>query len=176
MSGGRWDQSGVPHKGWSFDQMEDTEDATSKCEMCGNEKVRYVHVMSHPTYGTLRVGCVCAEKMQDDYVEPRRRETEFKRRLKARVGSDKRAQEFNQIARNSWWDGQKLKWSGVVRRKRYYLTVFQRPRGWNFRVGRKNKEPDFGQTTYQNYDDAFRAGLKLVATQADPEMAARLKW
>ena len=65
---GRWDRPGVPHKGWSFDQMEDAQDATSTCEMCGNEKVRYVHVMSHPAYGTLRVGCVCAEKMQGEEI------------------------------------------------------------------------------------------------------------
>lgn len=48
--------------------------------------------------------------------------------------------------------------------------------GWNFRVGRKNKEPDFGENAYANYNDAFRAGLKFVATPADPEMAAYLNW
>ena len=42
-------------------------------EMCGNERIRFVHLMQHPDYPhELRVGCVCAEKMSDDYVNPRK--------------------------------------------------------------------------------------------------------
>lgn len=63
--------SGVPHKGWTCidvidlradgEQPEETDYAT--CQMCGNEKIRYVHVMQHPDYiAELEVGCVCAEK------------------------------------------------------------------------------------------------------------------
>ena len=38
------------------------------CEMCGNECVRYVHVMEHPDHPEqLEVGCVCAEKMAAGY-------------------------------------------------------------------------------------------------------------
>lgn len=47
-----------------------------QCEMCGNEKIRYAHVMIHPEYPEeIHVGCVCAEKMTDDYDTPRKRET-----------------------------------------------------------------------------------------------------
>lgn len=56
MSGNRWDQPGVPHKGWHcvdvVDLRADVESADetdyATCQMCGNEKVRYVHVMEHP--------------------------------------------------------------------------------------------------------------------------------
>ncbi len=56
MSGSRWDQPGVPHKGWrcvdvvdlraNGEPADDTDYAT--CQMCGNEKIRYVHIMDHP--------------------------------------------------------------------------------------------------------------------------------
>lgn len=52
MSGNHWDQRGVPHKGWHCvdvvdlradgESADDTDYAT--CQMCGNEKIRYVHI------------------------------------------------------------------------------------------------------------------------------------
>ncbi|MCC6649508.1 MAG: hypothetical protein IT374_28560 [Polyangiaceae bacterium] len=72
---GLWDQPGVPHKGWRCVGMEDLEEPTGRCEMCGREEIRYVHFMDHDDHPTaLEVGCVCAEKMEDDLVGPRRRE------------------------------------------------------------------------------------------------------
>jgi hypothetical protein len=45
------------------------------CQMCEVQEIRYVHTMTHSDYAaSLDVGCVCAEKMEDDYVGPRRRE------------------------------------------------------------------------------------------------------
>ena len=36
--------------------------------MCRNERIRYVHIMTHPEYpGEIRVGCDCACKMTEDY-------------------------------------------------------------------------------------------------------------
>lgn len=56
MTGNRWSSAGIPHKGWTCvdvidlrangEQPEDTDYAT--CQMCGNEKIRFVHVMQHP--------------------------------------------------------------------------------------------------------------------------------
>ena len=76
MSGNRWDQPGVPHKGWRcvdvVDLRADGESADetdyATCQMCCNEKIRYVHIMEHPDLDeNFEVGCVCAEKMSDDY-------------------------------------------------------------------------------------------------------------
>ena len=76
VSGNRWDQPGVPHKGWHcvdvVDLRADGESADetdyATCQMCGNEKIRYVHIMEHPDLDeNFEVGCVCAEKMSDDY-------------------------------------------------------------------------------------------------------------
>lgn len=47
--------------------------------MCGQEKVRYIHIMSHPVYpDELRVGCICAGKISDDYVGAKNRDTKLK--------------------------------------------------------------------------------------------------
>ena len=80
MSGNRWDQPGVPHKGWHcvdvVDLRADGESADetdyATCQMCGNEKIRYIHIMEHPDLDeSFDVGCVCAEKMSGDYEEPK---------------------------------------------------------------------------------------------------------
>lgn len=64
----RWNQKGLPHKGWMCTGMEDRETPDSQCEMRGKEEVRYVHFMQHDDVaGTLEVGCVCAEKMEGEY-------------------------------------------------------------------------------------------------------------
>lgn len=89
----RWDQSGIPHKGWicvdvidrrlDGGPVDDADYAT--CQMCGNEKIRYVHVMEHPgVEDRLDVGCVCAEKMTEDYVGPKKRETRLRNRAARR--------------------------------------------------------------------------------------------
>lgn len=49
--------------------------------MCGNEKIRFVHGLINPDFdGEMNVGCVCAEKMTNDYVNPERRENEVRNR------------------------------------------------------------------------------------------------
>jgi hypothetical protein len=43
--------------------------------MCESVEIRYAHFMSHPDYPkTLKVGCVCAENMEQDYTRPKERE------------------------------------------------------------------------------------------------------
>lgn len=82
---GLWNQAGVPHRGWVCVYMEDLEEAIHTCEMCGKEEIRYVHGMEHPEYAEpLRVGCVCAEKMADDYTGARERERRMKNRAARR--------------------------------------------------------------------------------------------
>lgn len=66
-----WNNPNIPHKGWTNIDVIDTERADNKCEMCNKEDIRYVHIMQHPQHHNLSVGCICAEKMSDDYVTPR---------------------------------------------------------------------------------------------------------
>ena len=87
----RWDQENIPHKGWTEIGMEDLGENTEfgeeimyeECQMCGNERIRYVHIMTHPKVNReFRVGCICASKMADDYVNPQKKERDLKNRVK----------------------------------------------------------------------------------------------
>lgn len=89
-----WNNKDVPHKGWILvdviDVREDGQppDETDyeKCMMCGNEKIRYVHIVEHNEIEEqYRVGCICAEKLTEDYVNPKEREKELKRKSNERI-------------------------------------------------------------------------------------------
>lgn len=57
-----------------------------ECEMCGNEKIRYVHLLKHPDYhGEIRIWYVCASKMIEDYVGPKELERELNNRANRRI-------------------------------------------------------------------------------------------
>ncbi|MER9414056.1 hypothetical protein [Mesorhizobium sp. M0589] len=72
---GKWNQEGVPHKGWTCVDVDDLGEPSETCEMCEAQEIRYVHYMSHPHYpAVLGVGCVCAENMENDYAAPKERE------------------------------------------------------------------------------------------------------
>lgn len=78
-----WNIPEVPHKGWTLEDVYDVRDAGlpideteyETCMMCGNERIRFIHVVSHPNVvENFKVGCVCAEKMTNDYINPKRLE------------------------------------------------------------------------------------------------------
>jgi len=94
-----WNQEGIPHKGWDLDDVidvrengeEEWEANYETCMMCGKEKIRFVHVLSHPEVkDQFRVGCVCAEKMTEDYANPKLREKELLNRANRRANWIKR--------------------------------------------------------------------------------------
>lgn len=100
----RWDKKDIPHKGWIEIGMEDLGEEAEfgdeiqyeQCEMCGNEKIRYVHIMKHPEFlGKLRVGCICACHMTDDYESPQARERELRNRVQRKKNFMKR--EWRQV-------------------------------------------------------------------------------
>jgi len=90
----RWNKADVPHKGWKHIGIEDLgedvypgeEIRYEQCEMCGNEKIRYVHILTHPEFdGELRVGCDCASNLINDYVNPREQERNYRNRTNRRT-------------------------------------------------------------------------------------------
>jgi hypothetical protein len=128
MATGLWKRPGVPQKGWTCvdtDDLraDDPEADLAICEMCEVQEIRYVHRMRHPDYAAeLDVGCVCAEKMEDDYKGPRRREAPLRSRA----------------ARRSKWLKRKWKRSergnDYIKSDGYRVTVFRVDRagrtGW----------------------------------------------
>lgn len=71
-----WNKPGVPHRGWRAVDIVDRGAADAECEMCGQHEVRFLHLVEHPEHKSLRVGCVCAEKMTSD--DSGQRKTELK--------------------------------------------------------------------------------------------------
>lgn len=83
--------------------------------MCGNERIRYAHIMVHPEFPReLHVGCVCAEKMSNDYVNPRKFETALKN---ARI----RRNNFNKAQ----WRFNEAKKTYSKKYKGEYITIMQ---------------------------------------------------
>lgn len=81
-----WERPDVPKTGWVCTGVTDLGSPSGVCEMCGHQIIRYVHHMSHPQYGQLNVGCVCAGKMEGDAERARKREQDFKNK-QARLDS-----------------------------------------------------------------------------------------
>jgi len=89
-----WNNKDIPHKGWILVDVIDVRDDGQpadetdyeKCMMCGNEKIGYwLMVEQKGLDGKYRVGCICAEKMTEDYINPREREKELKRKSNERI-------------------------------------------------------------------------------------------
>jgi hypothetical protein len=88
-----WNIPGIPHRGWNLvDVIDVREDGQSEdetdyetCMMCGNERIRFVHILEHSEISDeLRVGCICAEKMTSDYVNPKRMENDLRNKAARR--------------------------------------------------------------------------------------------
>lgn len=77
---------GVPHRGWECIAIEDVKESNGvyrNCEMCGHEKIRFLYYMKHNRYSkTLKVGCICARDMIEDYTNIDKWEKELKNRQK----------------------------------------------------------------------------------------------
>ena len=74
-----WKRDDVPHTGWVCVSVTDS---GGICEMCGYHAIRYVHHMVHHDYRSLKVGCVCAGKMEGNIDAAKVREKTFKNKQK----------------------------------------------------------------------------------------------
>ena len=114
-----WHSPEVPHKGWVLVGFEDVKDDPNAdyetCEMCGNERIRFIHIVEHPEYNrTLRVGCNCAERMTDDYTTPREHENYLQ----------KRAARRRNFLRQEWYRNVNGNW--VLKYKNDRITAIER--------------------------------------------------
>lgn len=146
---GLWAKPGVPHKGWQcvdvYDvradgaSAEEAEYAT--CEMCGQERIRFVHIVEHNDFpGQLRVGCICTEKLSGDYVNPRSQENRLRRKA----------------SRKGRWLTRKWRTSAkgneFITAEGSNLTVFPdtfRPGMWKYCI-----DGQYGRQSYQSSDQA----------------------
>ena len=142
---GEWNKEGIPHKGWKCIDVIDLAECSEpgadipyeQCEMCGNERIRFAHIMKHPQYfDELHVGCVCAEKMEEDYINPRRRENVLRNRAARKSNFNKIQWRFN-----SEKETYSKKYKGeyiTIMRSKYgnWCVFFASQRIWDF-DGRK---------------------------------------
>lgn len=158
-----WKQTDIPHKGWTLidviDVREDnqSEDETEyeSCMMCGNERIRYVHIVEHPQYEeTLRVGCVCAEKMTSDYLNPRKLEQKLR----------------NKAARRTNW--KKKEWKFSIKGNRYlkieghFITIFRDKITNKYKV---SIDSTFGKKQFDTLEDAKTAAFNAIEYFKDRE-------
>jgi len=167
-----WDNPGIPHRGWSCIGMEDLgefaesgEIEYENCDMCGKEKIRYVHIMEHENYGTIRVGSSCASKMEDDYVNPVQRDNECKNRATRRSNFLKR--DWNERSNGNYT----LRYKGdnlTIVKSKYdsgYGVVFQDTYVWEYK-GR----------TRMDLNTAKRAAFDLFDSLHVPKTTPTLYW
>jgi hypothetical protein len=116
--------------------------------MCETQPIRYVHHMVHAEHPDgLGVGCVCAEHMSEDYVNPRLREDRLRKRAQ-RLRTWRHRAWSRSAAGNSF-----LKTEGLA------VVVFRLRDGWGVRVS-------------DRASDRTRAGAKVFPTIAAAKVGA----
>lgn len=161
MAENLWNAPGIPHKGWACigvrdlredEGFDETEYAT--CQMCGKEGIRFVHVMEHPEIeGTFEVGCICAEKMSDEYKDAKRRENKLKNRsLQQRKLRYRLIEQPWKISKNNVNNE-------YIKPDNYHLLVFFKYNHWHYKI-----ESPSGKQTFsdQHYPSKDAAKLALV--------------
>lgn len=144
----RWDQAGIPHRGWTCVDVEDLGHAEGVREMCGRETIRYVHYMQHDEYeGRLAVGCVCAEKMSGDYTGPRMRENALRRRASRR----------GKWLTRKWRQSEKGNF--VLRTGGHKIVVFAGQKAYNLGMWSYCIDSAFSQRYYGSVEDAKLAAF-----------------
>lgn len=139
---GAWSEPGLPRRGWVCVEIADLGALDGECEFCG-EPIRYEHHMGHSeVHREYVAGCICAGKLEGDYVAPKERERLMR----------------NRAARRERWTSRKWRQS---RKGNYYLNVAGRnvgvyrdpvePALWRARIGDR-----FGTLVYATKENAMR--------------------
>lgn len=153
---GLYSEPNFPHKGWREVDCEDLGKGNSEiCEACEQQDIRFVHILEHDDYsGQIRVGCICAENLTEDYASKEHEKNAKKRRTFINSPRWKKSRNGNDT----------IKYEG------YRITVFQKE-SWNFSIAniRENGKPVFGQkqgysTSEEAKKEAYKK-LQLIKTQ-----------
>lgn len=143
-----WKQKDVPHKGWVLidvidvreDNQPEHETDYESCMMCGNERIRYVHVVEHPQYEeSLRVGCVCAEKMTNDYLNPRKLEQKLRNRASRKANWKNKEWKFS------------IKGNRYIKQDGHLITIFRDKKTNKYKV---SIDQTFGKKVFNTLDEA----------------------
>ncbi len=156
-----WKLQGIPHKGWILEDVIDSREYQQEvdyenCMMCGNEKIRYIHILTHPDIEEeYRVGCMCAEKMTNDYVNPKQREIKLKNKANRRI---KWSQKKWKISQNG---------NSYLNFQEHHILIYVNKETGKFKV--KIGEI-FGKKEFDNLDEAKIAafdGIEYLKESGD---------
>jgi hypothetical protein len=124
--------------------------------MCESAEVRFVHYMEHPGFsGTLAVGCVCAEHMEDDYLAPRTREKTLRHKARRRKSWAERKWRIS------------AKGNSYLNTEGFNIIVFgtrdTASRSWGFKVeNRATGQGQFSRRRYLTEEAAKNATLDAL--------------
>jgi hypothetical protein len=152
-----WRIPGMPHRGWSLVDVEELDEPEHTCEACGKTEIRYVHTIEHEDFRTLQVGCVCAEHLTGDYVNPRRRETELRNAAKRRDRRIGKRRGIRDRIVGGWDDRDwsvSAKGNPWTKADGMLVTVFPHDDGYRLAIG-----GTFGRRTYPDVESAKDAAL-----------------
>jgi len=87
---------GFPHRGWDCigvadlnpDNLPSCKVEYGTCQACAKHPIRFVHTLVHDDWAdAIKVGRICVEHLTDDYVNPKRRESELRNRSRRRAAA-----------------------------------------------------------------------------------------
>lgn len=125
--------------------------------MCGKEEIRFVHILSHDEIEeTFRVGCVCAERMTGDYVNPKERQRQLENRAKRKENWKYKDWKFSK------------KGSHYYNFEDHILVIFRDKKlnKWKCKI-----DETFGSQSYSNLPEAKEAIFNKIE-----EMKERGSW
>jgi hypothetical protein len=144
---GKWSQEGVPHKGWTCIDIEDSGAVSFVCEMCESQHIRYIHYMKHPDYqDILSVGCVCAGKMEGNYTKAKLRDDFMKKRA---------ARRLHWIHNSRWKVSQKG--NDWIKTDGYIIVMKKAGKLWRAFI--KSETGNFEKWSYRQYESKDMAKL-----------------
>lgn len=148
----KWKDKTVPNLGWDCSYIEDVgSDDMETCEMCESSQIRYVHTVTHESYGELRVGCVCGGRMCGDEETSLKNEKNLKILIKDK---DKLLNKKWRISKNG---------NDYIKLGDLLFTVFYKKGHYHYSLNSGN------HTTFSDYksyyhtkDDAKLAGIDKI--------------
>lgn len=164
--------------GWHPETIVDTkqpkpgEPRSGKCDRCGKQNLRYVHIVKHPDIdATARLGCCCAARMCLDY-DAATEEREFKNRAARKL----------RFADLSKWRESRNNPANIVRTVRTghgtaKVTVYQKS-GQCFAFSlssgpRKRPDTYFDQRAYSSRSEAIQAAFNFMEAHSLPALRKR---
>lgn len=148
----RW-RTDVPRKGFVLVDVIDLGRDYSKCEMCGHTPVRYQHHVLHTERNVhLLVGCICAEKLTEDYSDTGPAATEKRLKSESAKKALKQARRRKEIDRACWRLSKKGHWWSRIDGK--LIVIVPSKHGETYRLC---VEGEFGRRSYPTQEAAKAA-------------------